>query len=174
MSYYNEENDNLCQKTQGFNDGYDSYDNQYELTPNESEKVPNESELDEDIYDEQQEDHQTEQFATDVNESTVAAPAPAPVTSSKSNFWNFKWLMTKQNIMILSASLVVLIAFIFFLHWQKLITLPSMSAPTFFGGNVSGLSSNSGVSKCNYGVTSSSFSSSTLGQNLGNMTNTIF
>jgi hypothetical protein len=172
MSYYEEENDNLCQKTEGFNSGYDCDDNQYVLTPEESEKAPVESELDEDIYDEQQ-DEQQDDAQVQVEQDNVldsdvhqlfTAPSPAPVVKKKSKVCMYDWVMAPDNRKTVLMCVFALLVLLYFLNSENIVTLPNI--PT-----MSGLSSALGIDS----ITSSfGASSASLGSNVGRMTNTLF
>lgn len=163
MSYFNTEDENRAQHTEGFTNGFEAGESLYVITPEEVEE-PEQSELDEQIYDENPEVAVDEPVLENSESENNVAPAsttvPAPTEVAKSSLSCVSnYISNPKNRLRLFLALVVLAAAVYYLHQEGYLSLPTLPF---------GMTSALGLDSA-----SSSFagSSASLGQNVMKLNN---
>lgn len=156
MSYFNTEDENRAQRTEGFNCGFESGESLYVLTPEEPEQ---QSELDEQIYEENpvvnNELVSGDEPELTIEESTTpVATVSAPVASKKVSYL-VEYVTNPDNRMRMLLVLVILCVGLYYLYSEGYVSLPSLSSLPSGMSNALGLDS----------ATSSFAASTSLGQN---------
>ena len=167
MSYFNTEDENRAQCTEGFANGFESGESLYVITPEELEvEEPEQSELDEQIYDEEPVvnlESETNNVVNSDMQDVPEASAIEPVATVSKNPLSCvtTYISDPKNRMRLLLALVVLAVVVYYLHQEGYLSLPVLPL---------GMSSALGLDSA-----SSSFagSSASLGQNFMKLNNMI-